>query len=304
MKKYLAVAAMAAVAMFNSACALSDYPVITDRDQVRQANGTHIVNTTGQAFVMQKVQVASFVGDTSFNAVWFTNQDQSGNQTLYTRMNIGLRSNSDTWFHGNVYLNDDRNTCWNVRAPNPVAGDVPFDFDFNVNCKGSEALVFLISKGSRTREAGSDGNNGNDDSPGSDFGGRGQSMAGVTLQQAINVLGQLDSYATYGSYPAYGMTGYKMTVNPSNVDIQLANSSGVTTDFNLDGVTLVYDVTNERAVFDTRGSNAAATLRQLADWVDANGKSGTISVTFAGTTATNAIALLSAAHYRKLADRL
>lgn len=52
MRKLLAVATMVA---FSSGCALTNYPVITDRDQVRQANGTHIVNTTGRAFVAQKV---------------------------------------------------------------------------------------------------------------------------------------------------------------------------------------------------------------------------------------------------------
>lgn len=297
--------ALSAIMAFSSACAVTDYPVITDQDQVRQANGTHIVNTTGRAFIMQKVQVASFIGDTSFNAVWFVNQDQRGNQTLYTHMNIGLVANPDTWFHGNIYLNDNRNTCWNIRAANPNSpSDTPFDFDINVNCKGTEALAVLISKGSRTTESGGDGNNGNDDSPGSDFGGRGQAMAGVTLQQAIGVLSQLDSYATYGKYPEYGLNGYKMTLTPANVDIQLANPSGVRTDFNLDGVTVVYDVVNERAVFDTRGSNAKTILRELADWVDANGREGTVSVTFAGTTATNPVALFSASQYRKLADRL
>jgi len=301
MKNYLA---LAAVIGLNSACALTNYPVITDRDQVRQANGTHIVNTTGRAFVMQKIQVASFVGDTSFNTVWFTNQDQRGNQVLWTHMNIGLRGKPDTYFHGNTYLNDDRNTCWNVRANNPVVGDVPFDFEINLNCKGSETIALLVSKSARTREAGSDGNNGNDDSPGSDFGGRGQSMAGVTLQQAVNVLSQLDSYATFGTYPEYGMNGYKMTVTPANVDVQLATASGVQTDFNLDGVTIAYDAVNERVVFDSRTGNTAAIVRQMADWVDANGREATISVTFAGTTATNPVALFSAAHYRALADRL
>lgn len=301
MRKLLAVAV---VVGFNSACALTNYPVITDQDQVRQANGTHVVNTTGRAFIMQKVQVASFVGDQSFNTVWFTNQDQKGNQTIWNHQNIGLVADPDTYFHGNIYMNDDRNTCWNVRASNPVVGDTPFDFDINVNCPGSETIVLLLSKSARTREAGSDGNNGNDDNPGSDFGGRGQSMAGVTLQQAISVLGQLDSHATYGSYPQYGMNGYKMTVTPANVDVTLATSGGAVTDFNLDGMTIAYDVTNERAVFDTRSGNSAVILGQLADWVEANGRTATVSVTFAGVTATNPVSLFSAAHYRKLADRL
>lgn len=301
MRKLLAVATMVA---FSSGCALTNYPVITDRDQVRQANGTHIVNTTGRAFVAQKVQVASFVGDKSYNAVWFADQDQKGNQSLFTHMNIGTVADPDTYFHGTVYMNDNRNTCWNLRADNPVTGDTPFDFQINENCPGTETLVLLLSKSARTQEAGKDANNGNDDSPGSDFGGRGQSMAGVTLQQAIDVLGQLDSYATYGNYPEYGMNGYKMTITPSNVDIGLANSSGVSTDFNLDGVTIVYDVANQRSLIDPSAGNSAAILRQLADWVDANGRDGTVSVTFAGTTATNPISLFSAAHYRALADRL
>ena len=301
MRQPLAVAAMV---VFSSGCALTNYPVITDRDQVRQANGTHIVNTAGQAFIAQKVQVASFVGDTSYNTVWFTNQQNNGDQTLWTHMNFGVVGRPDTYFHGNVYMNTNRNTCWNIRASNTVVNDQPFDFDANLRCPGTETIVVLISKSSRTQEAGGDGNNGNDDSPGSDFGGRGQSMAGVTLQQAIDVLGQLDSYATYGNYPEYGLNGYKMTVSPSNVDISLANGSGVATDFNLDGVTIAYDVANQRAVFDPSASNSAALLRQLADWVDANGREGTVSVTFAGTTATNPVALFSAAHYRALADRL
>lgn len=300
MRKLLALAALISL---SSACAITDYPVITDQDQVRQANGTHVVNTTGRAFIMQKVQVASFIGDTSFNTVSFVNQDQRGNQTLYTHMNIGLVANPDTWFHGTVYMNDDRNTCWNVRAANPVSGDVsPFDFDFNANCKGSEALAVLVSFAQRSQEAGSDGNNGNPTSPGSDFGGRGQSFAGVTVQQAIAALGQLDAAGTYGSYA--GINGYRMTVTPANFGVTLTSSAGASTTLAFDGVTLTYDPVNQRALIDPRGSNAAAIADQVANWVDANGRNATLTLTFLGTTARFNASLFDAAHYRALADRL
>ena len=300
MKKFFALAGLVAL---TSACALTDYPVITDEDQVRQANGTHIVNTSGQAFVLQKVQVASFVGDKSYNAVWFVNQDQKGNQTIYTRMNHGLVAEPDTWFHGTTYMNDNRNTCWNIRAPNPATGDTDiFDFAINVNCEGTETIAVLLSKGERSQEAGGDGNSGTDDgAPSSNVA---QSVAGVTLQQAVDVLDQLDSYATFGDWADYGMTGYKYTASPSTVDIGLANSSGIVTDFNLDGVTIVYDVMNRKAVFDTRSGNTPAILRELADWVDANGDDGRLTVTFAGVTASANAGLMSAAHLRKLADSL
>lgn len=300
MQKLLALAALISL---STACAITDYPVITDQDQVRQANGTHVVNTTGRAFMAQKVQVASFIGDTSFNTVSFVNQDQRGNQQLYTHMNIGLVSNPDTWFHGTVYMNDDRNTCWNVRAQNPVANDADiFDFDLNPNCKGSESIAVLVALAERTQESGRDGNNGNDDSPGSDFGGRGQSFAGVTVQQAIGALAQLDASGTYGSYA--GINGYKMTVTPANFGISLTSPSGASTALAFDGLTLIYDPVNQRAVIDPSGSNAAAIADQVADWVDANGRTATIDFTFLGTTAHFKSALFSAAHYRALSDRL
>ena len=234
--------------------------------------------------------------------MWFVNQENDGDQTLFTHMNHGSVAEPDTWFHGTTYMNDNRNTCWNVKADNPLTPDDPFNFQINVNCAGTETLFFLLSKGERTQEAGRDGNNGTDDSaPSSNVA---QSFAGVTLQQAVDVLDQLDSYATYGEWTDYGLTGYKYTASPSTVDIGLANSSGIVTDLNLDGVTIVYDVVNRKAAFDLRSGNTPAILRELADWVDANGDDGRLSITFAGVTATANVGTISAKHLRNLADSL
>ena len=138
MRKLLTVAALAAL---NSACALTNYPIITDEDQVRQANGTHIVNTTGRAFVMQKVQVASFVGDTTFNTVWFTNQDQKGNQTLWTHENIGRATRERFEIDareiqsGHCPSLDAANDMCRESAPHPPSAPSPL-------CEGEKATQF------------------------------------------------------------------------------------------------------------------------------------------------------------------
>ena len=80
-------------------CALTDYPVITDEDQTFKVIGTHIVNTAGESYIKQKVQIALVKpGGTTVETVWYTNQDGSGNQTIYNRMNVGNISDFSTVF--------------------------------------------------------------------------------------------------------------------------------------------------------------------------------------------------------------
>ena len=297
LKRISPVVVLAAV---FSGCALTDYPVITDEDQVRQDVGTHVVNTAGEAHILEKSRVATIEADRTYEAIWFVNQDQDGDQTIYTKMNHGDPAEPDSWFHDDVFMNTNSNVCWNVRADNPATGDTDiFDADVNEQCDG-EALIFL-SKGDRTQEAGRDGNNGQP----YDEGGSGQSQtfAGVTLQQAIDALGQFDAYATYGTWADYDMTGWKMVVSPDNFGIALANGAGEQTTFALEGVTVVFDLANRELAFDTRGaSNLAAIYDQLADWIDANGQSASGLLTFAGTTATLDVGFLSADVYRERAE--
>lgn len=304
------------IGVLSAGCALTEYPIITDEDQLPKVLNTHNVNTADLAYVKQKLQVAVIKpGGETRESVWFIQQDAGGNQTISNYVNIGHLSciGQGCVFHGTTYLNNDREGCWWVRAPNAASEpnfgfDNIFGFETNEACKnrigGAEPPVRL-AKFVRSMEAGRDRGAGVSGSGVSSTSLRSQGAFGVTLHQAIDVAGQLDAYGTYGDWRSeYGLEGWKFTVTPDNLKVELANSSAARTQIMFDGVVAVLDLRNGKAILDARTGNMPDALRQIGDWVQANGQAGTVYVTFAGVTGHTDVGLANKATWYDMADQL
>lgn len=123
-------------------CALTDYELITDTDQVR-SGGTGVVNTQGKAHVIE-TQVATIWPDGTDELIWFVDQKANGDQALTTYNNFS--SIGDPTFHSDIYCNPDWVGCALTTADNPLVGDVdPFDYRLNANCDGFRSLSLLLS---------------------------------------------------------------------------------------------------------------------------------------------------------------
>lgn len=293
---FKALPGVLAIVALTSACHLTEYPIITDEDQTTKVTGTHAVNTTGDAFIAQKAQVAKVDPDgNTYENVWFMNQaNDPSKRTIYNYTNVGHLSNPSSIFHGSVYMNPDHTGCWSSRAH---AGGPLFDFDANVNCQQFNQPAILLAKFTRNQEAGRDGNHGSDDANTASS-SRAHAAYGVTFDQAVDMLVSLRGAATYGEWTDVGMTGYRAAVTPANATFELATDAGVRTAIVVDGTQITLDPVNNHVLVDLRTGNVDAVLNQLADWVDANGRSATLYATVLGQTLNFSVGLNTAQQYR------
>jgi len=124
-------------------CALTNYELITDNDQVSNGQGTGVVNTNGKALVRQSSQVALTWPDGSDNAVWFVDQAANGDRTLTTYNNFS--TGSEPIFPDDLYCSPDRQGCAIVSASDPEVGDVDiYDYSYNPNCAGARSVYYLL----------------------------------------------------------------------------------------------------------------------------------------------------------------
>jgi hypothetical protein len=138
-----------AVLAMGIGCAITNYDLITDNDQVYKDNCTFpncpaTVNTNGKAHIIESSQVAT-IWDDGVDEL-FTNVDQkaNGDRTLTTYNNFSTFDGP--WWHDDFYCNPDWNGCAIWTAPDPQTGDVSlFDGQWNQNCLGSRSLFYLIS---------------------------------------------------------------------------------------------------------------------------------------------------------------
>ena len=293
---------------FATGCALTDYPVITDADQTNSKKGEHVVNTSGQAVVAQESQVIKTLGDKDYEFVWYVDQDDDGNQTIYTR--TATNPAGTIAFVGYTYLNNDRTGCWNYRADNPAEGDEDiFDNEANPDCEGTDLVAAFLSKGARTAEGGKDaaghGNGGSVATSTSDG-----SLAGLSFSEQLDV-----AYTFMANEPGcdadcqdntgFGAWAKDISVTPDNFGITFTADNGAEHTLAVDGVRTVVDVQNNRLWVDTRTGNLSSVVSGLADFVEANGRDGTISITYeqAGVTGSMEARVASAEDLRDLAER-
>ncbi len=181
-------------------CAITDYDLIVDNDQVKQGS-SGIVNTTGKAHIIESSQVATLWPDGSDETFSFVDQKANGDQTLTTYNNYG--TGSDPYFHDDTYCNPDWQGCALVTAPNPYVGDVDiFDYTANWNCQGARSLSFLASTSRYYGECG---------------------RVNMPLQDRIS----LANMGRYGR--SMGLEGLFYDLNRSNTSITLDNNAGFVT---------------------------------------------------------------------------
>lgn len=123
-------------------CAITNYELITDNDQVSNGQGSGVVNTNGKALVKQSSQIAVGWPDGTDNTVWFVDQAANGDRTLSTYNNFS--TGGDPTFPDDLYCSPDRQGCAIVTASDPEVGDVDiYDFSYNPNCAGARSVYYL-----------------------------------------------------------------------------------------------------------------------------------------------------------------
>jgi hypothetical protein len=197
MKKVLYLAFCAVLAL-GVGCALTDYDLITDNDQVSNGQGSGVVNTNGKAYVKQSSQVATTYPDGSDNFTWFVDQAANGDRTLTTYNNFS--TGSDPVFADDLYCAPDRQGCAITTADDPQVGDVdPFDYRLNANCSGARSLSVLLGT---TRYYGECG------------------RAVPSLNDRLSLLYQGDATSKWG------LAGLRWNMTPANSTVVLDNLAG------------------------------------------------------------------------------
>lgn len=181
-------------------CAITDYSVIVDNDQVANGQGSGIVNTSGKAHLVEGSQIATLWPDGADEIINFVDQKANGDQVLTTYNNF---SSAYPIFHDDLYCNPDWAGCAITTAQNPVVGDADiFDYKWNPSCKGARSLSLLLST---TRYYGECGR---------------AKISWADRVKAINL-------GTLGR--AHGMEGLFYNLNHNNLTVTLDNNAGYVT---------------------------------------------------------------------------
>ena len=142
MKKVLYLGFCLVLAM-GVGCAISNYDLITDNDQVSNGQGSGVVNTNGKAKIMSGT-VATIWSDGTDEMFTMVDQKANGDRTLTTYDNFSTAA--EPTFLDDLYCNPDWQGCAVVTAPDPEVGDVdPFDFTYNSNCPGWRSMSYVLS---------------------------------------------------------------------------------------------------------------------------------------------------------------
>ena len=141
MKKALYLGFCLVLAM-GVGCAITDYDLIVDNDQVSNGQGSGVINTNGKAKIMS-AQFATIWSDGSDELFSMVDQKANGDRTLTTYNNFSTAT--EPTFLDDLYCNPDWQGCSIFTAPDPEVGDVdPFDGSTNVNCSGVRSLSVLV----------------------------------------------------------------------------------------------------------------------------------------------------------------
>jgi hypothetical protein len=252
------------VLMTGVGCAITNYELIVDNDQVKQgSSGT--VNTQGKAHVIESSQIATLWPDGSDETIFFVDQKASGDRTLTTYNNFSTAAGPT--FHDDLYCNPDHQGCAITTADDPEVGDVDiFDYSFNPNCSGARSLSLLLGT---TRY----------------YGECGRGKLDLASRIALGNMGRIGT--------AIGSEGLFYDLNRSNLTISLDNNAGfvsnlpVTADFSA-----FLTVGGQRKmVLDLTNPLLASMGRSYADFL-ANNATGmtTVTVTYNGISASSQIA--------------
>lgn len=231
--------AFCAVLSLGLGCAITNYSLITDNDQVSNGQGTGVVNTNGKALVKQSSQVATLWPDGADNMTWFVDQGASGDRTLTTYNNF---STGYPIFPDDLYCSPDRQGCALVTAPDPEVGDVDiFDYSWNSSCAGSRSLSVLLSTSRYYGECG---------------------RAVPSLNDRLSMLYQGRSASKWG------LAGLRWDMTPANSSVVLDNLAGNRTLVPMTGAMSVLIVGNgmRNGIIDASNPALKAMGDYTANW--------------------------------------
>jgi hypothetical protein len=146
--------AFCAVLLAGVGCAITDYQVITDNDQLfGQTAPAATINTNGKANIrsFQITLIYAGLGRTD-EAINFVDQKSNGDRTLNTYDNHSTFGLGGPTFKDDLYCNPDWTGCATWTAHDPPggydrkgAGFPVFDGNLNNHCKAYYALAILAS---------------------------------------------------------------------------------------------------------------------------------------------------------------
>lgn len=127
-----------------SGCAITDYVLITDNDQVSNGQGSGIVNTNGKAHIYYCSQWISLWPDGTDNLFSMVDQNAAGDRVITTYNNFS--TSTEPSLHSDIYCNPDWQGCAIMTASDPQADDADrFDGHLNMNCSGARSLMVVLS---------------------------------------------------------------------------------------------------------------------------------------------------------------
>lgn len=237
MKKALYLGFCLVLAM-GVGCAITNYELITDNDQVANGQGSGVINTKGKANIIAG-QVAFGYADGTDELFSMVDQKSNGDRTLTTYNNFS--TGSDPIFHDNLYCNTAWSGCSMITASDPEIGDAdPFDYSFNVNCSGIRSLSYVLST---TRY----------------YGECGRAKIGLTDRANLIFQGRMGTFN--------GREVLLYDLNRSNTSLTLNNNSGVATNLPITGtMTVAADMGKRQYMVDVTDPLVARTITRFADF--------------------------------------
>jgi len=255
MKKALYLGFCLVLAM-GVGCAITNYELIVDNDQVSNGQGSGVINTNGKA-KLTSAQVATIWPDGTDELFSMVDQKTNGDRTLTTYNNFS--TGDDPTFLDDFYCNPDWQGCSIFTAPDPEVGDAdPFDGTTNVNCFGVRSLSVLLST---TRY----------------YGECGRAKISLSDRLAMMNMGRIASRA--------GGEGLLFDINRNNTTLVVDNNAGVATSLPLTGDYNMFAMVGgkKRLALDMTNPLAANVGRAFADFLRTYGTNNTtITVTYNG----------------------
>lgn len=261
MTRFAIHAAFAALLAFGTGCALTNYSLITDNDQVSNGNGSGVVNTNGKALVLLKNFVATEYPDGTDQLFSMVDQKANGDRTITTYNNFS--TGDEPVFRDDLYCNPDWQGCAIFTAPDPEEGDVdPFDGALNVNCTGARSLAYLWNTARNY------------------YGECGRAPLALTDRLALANMGRL---GTFG-----GREGLFYSVDRRNTRLHLDNNAGSVVEIPLTGDLSVVAFAGARNHLRVDATNPLLgnVGRRVADFLEDHGTgTTTVTLTYNGISA-------------------
>lgn len=238
-------------------CAITDYSLITDNDQVANGQGSGVVNTNGKAHIIESSQIATIWPDGTDEYFSMVDQKANGDRTITTYNNYS--TGGAPTFHDDLYCNPDWSGCAIWSAPDPETGDADiFDGSSNLNCAGARSLSLLLAT-SRY------------------YGECGRAKMSLSDRLALANMGRLGTQM--------GREGLLFDLNRNNLSITLNNNAGFASNLAITGDATLFLSANGRRLGTLNATNPllANVGRGFADFLRTYGTNRTtVTVTYNG----------------------